>query len=799
MESQQIATTVNTGRFALSRLSALPVAKALNPALRRLLYAGFGALLALMLADAAHIAFGLGGWSWESAMRGGAPGIGFTIVAALVSLRAYAERHQRLLWSIAAAGLWSYAIAMLLWGFWLQHVKSPPDPSICDFFWWAFYLLSAIALVGAGSHHAPRLASLTLWLDGLMAAATTAAVATAFVLPPIVNSSKGAHQAVFANLLYPVGDLVLGVLLVAVVGMRGWRLDRRWGALLIAFLLLLSADFTDSIEVTHGAITGDSADTLVYLAAFTAIAVAAWQPGRTQSRDRSTPHWLTLVLPAIFGLIAPAILIYDHFSRVPLAAFILTMVAMIGAALRLAMALRDMLTLSDMRHAALTDELTDLPNRRMFFADLRRAMAEVKHDGGTLTALMFDLDNFKQLNDTLGHDAGDDLLRMIGPRLAGSVRAGDVVARLGGDEFAILLARGADPCATPQVAEAVLRSLREPFRVHGVSLRLTASVGIATYPQDANTPEALIKCMDVAMYDAKRSRRGWEEYASERDQNTRERLQMSDALASALENGAIEAHLQPIVDTETRTIVGAEALVRWRQPDGSVRAPGDFLDVMEMAGLSRALTRRMIDLALGSASGWQLACPTPYVAVNVTASDLLDETFPDEVEAALLEHGVPASSLMVEMTESSILADPGRAVKVLDRLHCLGVRLALDDFGTGYSSLTHLRDLPVDMVKIDRSFVSRMCDEGADAAIVYATIELAHRLKLEVTAEGVEDERTWAALSQISTDRVQGYCFSRPLPPDEFRALLAAAPGYALAASQSLPTPASTASRGSIV
>ena len=260
MEFQQIGTSVDQRRHAPLRWSALPVANALKPLHRRLLFAGFAALLALMLADAAHVAFGLGGSSWESAMRGGVPGVGFSIAAALVSLRAYAERRHRILWSLAAAGVWSYAIAMLLWGFWLQHVKNPPDPSICDFFWWAFYLFAAVAIVGAGSRRAPRLASLTLWLDGLMAAATTAAVATAFVLPPIVSSSKGAHQAVFANLLYPVGDLVLGVLLVAVVGMRGWRLDRRWAVLLLAFLLLLSADFTDSIEVTHGAITGDSAD-----------------------------------------------------------------------------------------------------------------------------------------------------------------------------------------------------------------------------------------------------------------------------------------------------------------------------------------------------------------------------------------------------------------------------------------------------------------------------------------------------------------------------------------------------------
>jgi len=474
------------------------------------------------------------------------------------------------------------------------------------------------------------------------------------------------------------------------------------------------------------------------------------------------------------------------------------MFALLAAMLRMALALRDILTVNDLRRAAMTDDLTNLPNRRMFLERLEVAVGRVEADGGTLTALLLDLDNFKQVNDTLGHGAGDELLRLIGPRLARSVRDGDLIARLGGDEFAILLERGSGPDAAQTVAEAVAEAVREPFRVQGVTLRLTGSIGIASYPQDAGSAETLIKCIDVAMYEAKGTGHDWQRYRSERNHYTTERLELGDALAVALERGELEAQYQPIVATSTRRIVGAEALVRWRKADGSLRPPDEFLAAAEMAGLSRALTRRMLELALHELSGWRRAGHETYASVNLTISDLLDENFPDELRQTLAAHDVPARALMLEVTESSILADPDRVVSVMNRLHELGVRLALDDFGTGYSSLTHLRELPVGTLKIDRSFVSRMCHANADAAIVYGTIELAHRLELEIIAEGVEDERTWSALQSMGAERIQGYGFSRPLDPADFKLLLTGPQTDHLAESQSLPTPASTASRGSM-
>jgi diguanylate cyclase (GGDEF)-like protein len=383
-----------------------------------------------------------------------------------------------------------------------------------------------------------------------------------------------------------------------------------------------------------------------------------------------------------------------------------------------------------------------------------------------------DLDNFKQLNDTLGHDAGDELLRTIGPRLEGALRPTDTVARLGGDEFAVLLDPDPDQSGLIELADRVLTALAEPFHVQGLALRVTASVGIASFPRDAEAADELMKCADVAMYLAKASRRGWEVYQSERDMNTRERLVLASDLASALERGGIEAYFQPIADTDARRTVGAEALVRWRRADGSLLPPADFVDAAEHAGLSRPLTRRMVDLALEQVHGWRAAGHDVYVSVNATVADLLDTRFPDDVTEALRRRDVPPEALVLEVTERSILSDPERISLVMGRLRELGVELALDDFGTGYSSLTHLRSLAVGQVKIDRSFVKRMCTERADAAIVYATIELAHRLGLKVVAEGVEDEPTWEALRAVGCDRIQGYACGRPVAPADFQRLL---------------------------
>jgi predicted signal transduction protein with EAL and GGDEF domain len=348
-----------------------------------------------------------------------------------------------------------------------------------------------------------------------------------------------------------------------------------------------------------------------------------------------------------------------------------------------------------------------------------------------------------------------------------------MLARLGGDEFAVLLAPGSDSLSGEVVAANIGRALERPFIVNGLALRVTASIGIATHPDDGANLEDLLKHADIAMYEAKRSRSGYTRYAEDRDAHSPERLVIATEVAQAIDRGEIEVHFQPQAD-DLRVIRAAEALVRWRRADGRLMSPADFLPVVEQAGLSRALTRHVLGVALDQLLLWRQASHPLSVSVNTTVADLLDEQFPDEVEHALAVRGLTADALVLEVTETSIISDPVRVGAVLQRLGRLGVCLSLDDFGTGLSSLERLRLLPVGELKIDRSFVRRMTVDPTDAAIVRATALLAHQLGIRVVAEGVEDAETWAMLADLGCERLQGYELSPPVPPAEFQALLPA-------------------------
>jgi diguanylate cyclase (GGDEF)-like protein len=793
----------------------LPRTNSSRPGVRRLVHVCVAMMAATALADLLHVVFGVAP-SWEGALSGPVVSASAALAAVLVIVSAAKAQRCRVVWWLLAAGISSYAVAGVLWNFWLQYLPHPPSPSVADVFWLGMYPLVGTAMVMSARSHSRNQNSKRVLMDGLVATSAAIALCAAFIVPPLIHAAQRDHGALVTDLMYPVADMAIGIIAVGLLSVRGWRIDRTWAVLIPIFPLFLLGDSTWALQISGDASTGSSAVTICYLTAFVLVAAAAWQPGvrgRNGTPETAAPLPATamgepdgantfVAITALLGLIPPIILLYDHFSRISLSALILTWVALLAAILRVALAMRDTMVLRDVQRAAHTDELTGLPNRRMFLTQLNQRLVLAQERHGSLTALMLDLDNFKQLNDTLGHDAGDELLRLTGPRLVRAAGPNSLVARLGGDEFAILLEPNCDRGDAGAMAQRVLDSFNEPLQVHGLALRLTASAGVATYPSDADGPDTLLKRADIAMYEAKRSRHGWEYYAADRDVNTRERLEMTGELADALDGEEIEVAFQAIADTETRVIGSAEALVRWRRPDGTLRPPSEFLEAAELAGLSRQLTRRVLKLALDNLCEWRAAGHDLSVCVNTTVADLLDEAFPDEIAVALKSRGLAGDALKIEVTESSIMANPGRVSAVLDRLRKLGVRIALDDFGTGYSSLTHLRELSVDRLKIDRSFVTTMCCEPTDAAIVYATIELAHKLNLKVIAEGVEDEDTWQALLELGCDGIQGYWLNKPMEPAAFRELLdvrrrADDDGY-FADSQSLPTPASTASGGSI-
>jgi diguanylate cyclase (GGDEF)-like protein len=429
---------------------------------------------------------------------------------------------------------------------------------------------------------------------------------------------------------------------------------------------------------------------------------------------------------------------------------------------------------ADSEHQALHDALTGLPNRTLFHDRIDQALRQSKRERVIGAVLLIDLNRFKEVNDTLGHQKGDLLLKDIGGRLGETLRESDTIARLGGDEFGVLLPGVGTGAGAVSAAEKIRAALEPDLFIDGLPVHVDASIGIALYPQHGTDVDTLLQHADVAMYEAKRTHSGHEIYSVEHDPYNPVRLAMVGQLRKALEDGQVVLHYQPKVDLENGTVVGAEALVRWQHPDRGLIPPADFVPMAERTGLIRPLSRYVLDHALGQCREWRDAGLDLKVSVNLSARNLLDTGLPDDVTKLLTKWGIPEHLLELEITESTIMIDPKLAMEVLARLHGMGVGLSIDDFGTGYSSLVYLKELPVDELKIDRTFVARMSSNRGDAFIVRSTIDLAHNLELKVVAEGVEDQDTMNELSRLGCNTAQGFHLSRPLPPDQFASWLSA-------------------------
>jgi diguanylate cyclase (GGDEF)-like protein len=425
---------------------------------------------------------------------------------------------------------------------------------------------------------------------------------------------------------------------------------------------------------------------------------------------------------------------------------------------------------------AMRDALTGLPNRACFYDRGAQALLGEERRNSTTSVLVIDLDRFKELNDTLGHRYGDELLCQIGPRLSPLLRASDTLARLGGDEFAILLPDAGGAIDAHDIAERLIERLQEPFVLDTFTFTIGASCGHATSPQDGIDVDALLQHADVAMYVAKGAHSGPVAYHQALDVNTPKRLAILSELPSAIRNDELVVYYQPKSDVSTGTVVGVEALVRWNHPTLGLIPPDEFIPGAEQSGLIKPLTAWVLDRALAQCHHWN---KTPgrtaiTVSVNVSARNLLDEKFPTEVLRALERRDVAAELLVLEVTETAIMADPPRAHAVLLELHGLGVKLSIDDFGTGYSSLSYLKLLPVDELKIDKSFVQHMVQEPNDLTIVRSVIDLAHNLGLGTVAEGIEDQTTLEQLAVLGCDVAQGYHLARPMTADALGAWLTA-------------------------
>ena len=417
---------------------------------------------------------------------------------------------------------------------------------------------------------------------------------------------------------------------------------------------------------------------------------------------------------------------------------------------------------------ALHDALTGLPNRVLFAERAAQMVAAARRSGVQPVVMMLDLDRFKEVNDTLGHHQGDELLVQVAARIGGLLRSGETVARLGGDEFTILLADGG-PTSGTQAAGRILGAIQEPFDLGGVSVGVEASIGIATCVDatskvtNAEQAALLLQHADAAMYQAKADRCGFAHYVPGTEQASHNHLAVLGQLRQAFDRDELVLHYQPKVAADTGELLGVEALVRWQHPTRGLLAPGEFIGLAESTTLIHRLTTVVLDKALAFCREWLDQGVRMPVAVNVSARSLLDNAFPGNVAAQLAHHGVPANLLWIELTEGTIMADPDKALGILTELRASGVRLSVDDFGTGYSSMAYLKVLPVDELKIDRMFVQGMTGDASDTVLVQSAIDLGHNLGLSVVAEGVEDSATLTALQSLGADVVQGFHLGRPM------------------------------------
>lgn len=415
-------------------------------------------------------------------------------------------------------------------------------------------------------------------------------------------------------------------------------------------------------------------------------------------------------------------------------------------------------------HGSTYDRLTDLPNRMLFYDRVELAISNAKRNQEIMAILVVDMDDFKEVNNTIGHFSGDMVLKQLASRLRATVRETDTVARLSADEFAVLLPEIKAKDDALQVAEKLCKVVERPFVIGGMNLNMLMSIGIVFFPEHGGDVDSLQQKAEVALYMAKQTK-GFsiEVYTPEQDQHSTRRLRLLGDLRSAIENGDLILHFQPKVDISSHHIVAVESLVRWHHPEYGMLSPDEFISLAERTGLIRPLTYWVMEEALKQCAKWQAHGFTIDVAVNVPVSVLLDSAFPEKLESMLQQHHLATKRMVVEITESSLMEDQEYALQLLSHLSEIGIRISIDDFGTGYSSLAYLRRLPVSEIKIDQSFVLGMLENDNDAVIVRATIGLAHNLGMTVIAEGVAEEAILKKLSVWGCDLAQGYHISPPV------------------------------------
>jgi len=709
---------------------------------------------------------------WLSLLTSWVPVVVCWLAVSRVGIRRWEVLLAAVAMTSLAAGDTYYAPVMSGW--------SPPYPSPGDIGYLVFYPLMMAALVLVVRHEMPgRLSS--VWLDCAVGSLGSAAL-MAVLLNPVLDSAVAGSLslATVVSVAYPGLDLVLVAVVTGMLALGGIRRASPRLLLILGLVTYAAADTGYALQANAGTYLVGTPLDAGWAIGLTLIAVwvnAFERPDRSAApRTPPAAGAGALAVSTVATVAGLGILVISSRTHQSGLAVALAGATLIAAAARTLLSYRQLAWMADLRRvAATTDDLTGLPNRRALYAEGHVLLTDPRRRRQAL--LMMDLNKFKDVNDSLGHHAGDLLLIQVGTRLSEHLRDDDVLARLGGDEFAILLQdAGADEAT--EVAAKLHAALAQPFTLEDTRLHSSISIGISLFPDDGADLSALLRKADIAMYRAKASDLGHCFYDSANDSSASAttRLQTVEELRTALTSDQLVLHYQPKIDLATGEVQSVEALVRWDHPHRGLLYPDAFLDLVEESGLMPALTRVVLAQALDQVANWHSQGRQLTVAVNLSASCLADTGLPEQVFSMLAARALPPDALQLEITEEFLMSDLGRARAILTRLRHGGVEICIDDYGTGYSSLSYLRDLPIDELKLDRSFIVPMADDARAAALVASTIGLAHILGLRMVAEGVETAVAYAELKRLGCDQAQGYFMCRPVPAAELDYWLGARP-----------------------
>ena len=668
------------------------------------------------------------------------------------------KRRASLAMLLVSVSLWACGSAVL-------NATSIPDlsrfPAPGEWLFLASYIGMAVYLFTGAAHRMAK--TLSTALDAVVICGGTACLAGAVLLTPVARQFPNDGLALFLALLYPLIDVALGMLVLAQVVLRARSGIRQSSELLLVFALFTYADAHFVTNLAAGIYVPSVVNDACYGAAFIFLVANGCRRPLTGLPAVPRRQGPALVLGA--GLAALGVLALHPPGSVGLYLVIDAVITLAAVGGRLVVALREANRATEAFALARSDDLTHLPNRRAVLALMEERLASDQ----PLSLMILDLNGFKDVNDTLGHAAGDAVLKLVAHRMREVLEPTIMVARLGGDEFATVVP-SEDEIEVMTIAQTILAAIRDPLTVDGITLATDASIGITVRGSGDTKSTELLRRADVAMYRAKVTRGGALLYDAHYDHFSREKLQIADELRKGIEGGQLVLWYQPQIAAGTQRICGLEALVRWQHPHEGLLSPVTFLPAARRAGLMPALSEEVVRIAIQDLSRWRSRGLEPRIAINCAPPELMSGVFLPGLYAEMERAQVPPESIVIEVTEDSFINEPERARAVLHEIRKHELQISIDDYGTGFSSLSYLRDLPVQELKIDRSFITDMTSDPRSRMIVESTLQMARALGLRTVAEGIEDAATAADLIAMGVDVLQGYHLSKPLPPNEVEA-----------------------------